>query len=293
MESASWSLGDIAWSRLDRSKVNPHVLSALKTAALVEFNSPDYVSYLKNVLRDNPSIQQELERWGAEERQHGLALKQWVERVDADFNFDQAVLEFRSLYQVDTQASVSKRGSPAGEMLSRCVVESATSFFYTAIKDTTEEPCLRQICQFIARDEFAHYQLFLRIMNELGGRPGWLKLLWIALQRVNELGDEELASAFYAAHFHHAEDKPVFDAELFASVYESRAVLVYQQEHAYRMSSMIARALGVSPWGRLMKGVQPIIWRYWTWHLKRVTRKAECRGYGLDWCGQPTSSFHP
>lgn len=283
MESASWNLGDIAWSRLDHTKVNPHVLSALKTAALVEFNSPDYVSYLKNVFRDNHSIQRELERWGAEERQHGLALKKWVELVDPEFDFDSAVQEFKALYRVDTDVSESKRGSPAGEMLSRCVVESATSFFYTAIKDTTDEPCLRQICQFIARDEFAHYQLFLRIMEETGGRPGWFKLFMIAVQRVNELGDEELASAFYAAHFHNKVERPEFDAALFASVYESRAVKLYQKKHAYRMSSMIARALGVSPWGRLMKGMHPVIWRYWTWHLKRVTDRAGRQGFGLDW----------
>lgn len=283
MEHASWQLGDIAWSKFDREKVNPHVLSALKTAALVEFNSPDYVSYLKNVFRNDVSVQHEIERWGEEERQHGLALKKWAELADPAFNFDQAVRDFKALYRVDMDVSASKRGSPAGEMLSRCVVESATSFFYTAIKDTTEEPCLKQICQFIARDEFTHYQLFLRIMEELGGRPGWFKLLIIALQRVNELGDEELASAFYAAHFHHLEQKPKFDAELFASVYESRAVKVYQQQHAYRMSSMIARALGISPWGRLMKVVHPLIWRYWTWHLNRVTDKAGRKGYGLDW----------
>jgi len=283
MNSISWSLGDIAWSRLDHTKVNPHVLSALKTAALVEFNSPDYVSYLRNVFRGSPSIQCELERWGAEERQHGLALKKWVELVDPEFNFDKAVQEFKALYRVDTDVSESRRGSPAGEMLSRCVVESATSFFYTAIKDTTDEPCLKQICQFIARDEFAHYQLFLRIMEETGGRPGWFRLFMIALQRVNELGDEELASAFYAAHFHNKEERPEFDAALFASVYESRAVKLYQKKHAYRMSSMIARALGVSPWGRLMKGLYPLIWRYWIWHLKRVTNKAGRKGYGLDW----------
>src|SRR3990167_7194887 len=110
MESASWNLGDIAWSRLDRTKVNPHVLSALKTAALVEFNSPDYVSYLKNVFRDDHAIQRELERWGAEERQHGLALKKWVELVDPDFDFERAVQEFKALYRVDTDVSESKRG---------------------------------------------------------------------------------------------------------------------------------------------------------------------------------------
>ncbi len=283
MNSGNWRLDDIHWSKFDASKVDPHVLSALKTAALVEFNSPDYVSYLHKVFADQPEVCQEIARWGHEERQHGEVLRKWVELADPDFDFELALQTFKSLYRVDTEVEVSKRGSQAGEMLSRCVVESATSFFYTAIKDRTQEPCLRQICQHIARDEFAHYQMFLRIMEQCGGRPGWFKLLSIALQRVSELGDEELASAFYAAHFHKALDKPTFNPNLFAAVYESRAVQVYGREHAYRMSSMIARALGISPWGRTMKLLHPLIWKYWTWHLQKMTRYAADRGFGLDW----------
>jgi hypothetical protein len=120
-------------------------------------------------------------------------------------------------------------------------------------------------------------------MDDVGGRPGWMKLLQIALQRVSELGDEELASAFYAAHFHHVGQPPRFDPELFASAYEARAVAVYQRDHACRMSSMIARALGLPPWGKVMQYLHPVIWKYWTWHLKRVTRKAEAGGFGPRW----------
>jgi len=286
MTKPHWKLSDIAWDQFDPSKVDEGVLSALKSAALVEHNSPDYVSYLSAIFSDHPDIVKAIKVWGDEERQHGEALSAWIKKADPDFDFARALEAFKSLYQVDMNDGVSRRGSPAGEMLSRCVVESATSFFYTAIKDQTEEPCLKQICQLIARDEFAHYQMFLSIMNELGGRPNALSLMKIAIQRIHELGDEELASAFYASHFYGHKipesEIPDFDVKVFSSVYESRSVAVYQKDHAYRMSSMIARALGMKPFGRIMKTLQPVIWWYWSRHVNKMMGRAERFGYGLS-----------
>lgn len=285
MNKPHWRLNDIDWSRFDSTKVDQGILSALKSAALVEHNSPDYVVYLTSIFDSEPEIVEAIKQWGDEERQHGEVLGEWIKLADPDFNFDRALGSFQTLYQVDMNEGVSRRGSPAGEMLSRCVVESATSFFYTAIKDQTEEPCLKQICQYIARDEFSHYQMFLRIMNEMGGRPNVLKLLKIAIDRVRELGDEELASAYYAAHFygHYVPENeiPDFDVKVFSAVYESRSVAVYQKDHAYRMSSMIARALGVEPFGRLMKSIQPVIWWYWSRHVNKMAGRAERFGYGM------------
>lgn len=285
MNKQHWKLSDIDWSRFDKDAVDPGILSALKSAALVEHNSPDYVTYLSAIFKDEPEIVSAIEEWGVEERQHGEVLSEWIKLADPEFDFENALEAFNDLYQVDMNGGVSRRGSAAGEMLSRCVVESATSFFYTAIKDQTNEPCLKQICQFIARDEFAHYQMFLKIMNESSGRPNILSLLKIAIQRINELGDEELASAYYAAHYFgnetKPEDRPEFDASVFAAVYESRSVAVYQKDHAYRMSSMIGRALGVKPFGRIMKTLQPVIWWYWSRHVNKMMGKAERLGYGI------------
>jgi rubrerythrin len=40
------------------------------------------------------------------------------------------------------------------------MVEIGTSTFYTSIKDATDEPLLKHICQKIAADELRHYKLF-------------------------------------------------------------------------------------------------------------------------------------
>ena len=45
-------------------------------------------------------------------------------------------------------------------MIARCVVESGTSSYYSAIRDATEEPVLQEIAGRIAADEYRHYKLF-------------------------------------------------------------------------------------------------------------------------------------
>lgn len=286
-----WTLDDIDWASFEASEVDQGILSTLKAAALVEHNSPDYVKYLSGIFRDEPNVVELIEQWGREERQHGEALARWVKLADPEFDFERALAGFQSLYKVDMNDGESRRGSGAGEMLSRCVVESATSFYYTGIKDQTKEPCLKQICQYIARDEFSHYQLFLKIMNESSGRPNIFSLLKIAIERINEAGDEELASAFYASHYFggglyggniDAKERPEFDVDVYAVVYESRSLAAYEKDHAYRMSSMIARALGIKPYGRLMKTIQPVIWWYWSRHFKKMLSKTEQLGYALS-----------
>ena len=49
-QDSRWLLSDINWSKLDLTSVTPELLAAVKTAALVEANSGDYVIYLHNIL---------------------------------------------------------------------------------------------------------------------------------------------------------------------------------------------------------------------------------------------------
>ena len=69
-----WTLDTINWKLFQKDKLDPEILKALKAAALVEYNAPDYVGYLCNVFRDYPDVQQLIRDWGEEESQHGRAL---------------------------------------------------------------------------------------------------------------------------------------------------------------------------------------------------------------------------
>ncbi|PKQ01988.1 MAG: rubrerythrin family protein, partial [Alphaproteobacteria bacterium HGW-Alphaproteobacteria-12] len=154
--SRHWTLDDIKWGDFDASKVDPDILRAVKAAAMVEFNAPDYVTYLCNVFSDRPDVKEAVCKWGDEEVQHGEALARWAELADPGFSFDKAFQRFRDGYSIPTDAIVSVRGSRGGELIARCVVESGTSSYYAAIKDATDEPVLKQIASNIAADEFRH-----------------------------------------------------------------------------------------------------------------------------------------
>src|SRR5450432_1854652 len=143
-----WTLDDVQWSKFDASRVDPRLLAAAKGAALVEYNAPDYVTYLKRVFAGDAAAFAAIENWGAEETQHGSALARWCELADPSFDFEDAVRRFRAGYKPPHFADDNKesiRGSRRGEMISRCVVESGTSSYYSAIRDISEEPVLKEI----------------------------------------------------------------------------------------------------------------------------------------------------
>ena len=121
-----WTLDDIDWSRLTPAAVSAELLAAVKTAALVEANSADYVEYLHNVFHDDDAFRAAATRWGLEEAQHGAALGRWAGLVDPGFDFPAALARFRETYRLPLDRDSSVRGSRAGDLLARCVVESGT-----------------------------------------------------------------------------------------------------------------------------------------------------------------------
>ena len=65
---AGWTLDDVDWARFDSSKISTALLAAVKAASLVEYNAPDYVSYLKRVYKGAPeSTIRRIEHWGEED----------------------------------------------------------------------------------------------------------------------------------------------------------------------------------------------------------------------------------
>src|SRR5712671_5634718 len=166
--SAGWTLDDVDWARFEPEKVGRELLAAVKAASLVEHNASDYVEYLKGVYHDAPEATiASIERWGEEEIQHGVALARWAELADPTFHFAAAFARFRELYRPDhfDGRERSIRGSKRGEMIARCVVESGTSSFYSAIRDAAREPVLKEIAGRIASDEYRHYKLFFDTLN--------------------------------------------------------------------------------------------------------------------------------
>lgn len=274
--SVRWTLDDIAWDRFDASKVTPDLLAVAKTASLVEANSADYVTYLCNVFADDEDFKAAAREWGVEEAQHGAALGRWAELADPDFSFDRSLAHFRAGYSLPLDVNASVRGSRAGELIARCVVETGTSSFYSAIRDASAEPVLKEICKRIASDEFFHYQLFekhLKRYEQDKKLPVWSRLK-VALGRVQEAEDDELAYAYYSANVAFSDPATPYENKRFAQTYWRQAMGLYREPHIENATRMILRAAALNPNGWLAATAAKTAWKFVQWRQERLARAA-------------------
>jgi hypothetical protein len=255
----SWTLDDIPWRQLDRARIDPEILRIVKAAALVEYNGGAYAHHLCRVFAGDPDFSANAERWGNEEVQHGVALARWAQLADPDFDFPAAIARFRAGFRPNFDSDRSRRGSLAGEMLARCIVETGTSSYYTALREATDEPVLQEICRHIAADELRHYRLFYKTMNAYQARQplGLWTRLRIALGRVAETEDDELAYAYYAAN----EAGMDYDRRRCSRAYAGRAFALYRPHHVERIVAMVLKAVGLTPNGRLGRVLAWVSWQ--------------------------------
>lgn len=259
-----WTLDTINWSNFDRSKLDPAIVPLIRAASLVEANARDYVEYLRHVFKGAPETMAVLERWGTEEVQHGAALGRWAEIADPTFDFDEAFTRFREGYKPPhfVNADGSVRGSRIGELIARCVVECGTSSGYTALRDAVEEPVLKQIAGLIAADEFAHYRLFYDLMQiQPETKPPFWKRAWIAITRVQESEDDELAYAYYCANVPAAQAATVkYDRIACNRAYQSAMLGLYRRSHIESAVGMVGRAIGLQPKSRFVMWSARALW---------------------------------
>ena len=268
----SWTLGDIPWDRFEGSLVERDILAIVKAASLVEANGAAYAKHLRLVFAGDPGFQESARRWGEEEAQHGEALGRWAALADPDFDFAAALARFRAGYRIDFDRDTSRRGSRCGEMIARCIVETGTSSYYTALHEAAREPVLKEICRRIAADELRHYKLFYKTMQRYREREG-LRLgdrLAVAARRLAEARDDELAYAYYAAN----EGGRPYDRRRCSRAYARRACAVYRRRHVERGVAMILKAVGLTPNGRLSRAASSVLWQAMRWRHARLVHMA-------------------
>lgn len=267
----NWTLDDIAWDKFDPSKVDPELLKLAKAAALVEHNGYDYATYLNNVFGDDSEFKADVAIWAREEVQHGEALGRWAAMADPDFDFAAAFRKFTDGYKLPLEVTTSVRGTRAGELMARCIVETGTSSYYSALRDAADEPVLKQICTCIAADELRHYKLFYSHMRrwlerEHLGKWGRLR---IGLSRLHESEDDELAYAYFAAN---AAPGQAYDRATYAGAYIRRAYAVYRPGHVQRGVAMVLKAAGLNATGRLNDCLTHLAVRFMRWRGTRLAR---------------------
>ena len=210
----------------------------------------DYAVYLGRVFRDDPDFRGATDNWAIEEVQHGEALGKWAMLADPSWNFEAAFARYRAGYKLPLDVDASVRGSRTGELIARCMVETGTSSYYTALADAADEPVLQQVCKLIAADEYRHFKLFYDHMRRYLAREnlGLLTRLRIAAGRITESEDDELA---YAFHCGNEPEDMAYGHERCIAAYMGQAMGFYRQRHIDRSIGMILKSVGLPPRGRL------------------------------------------
>lgn len=271
-----WSVDDIGWDRFDPGLVNADLLMVVKAAAMVERNAADYTIYLGRVFRHDPEFVDLLEHWREDEIRHGESLGRYAELADPGYDFAARFRRFTDGYRIPVDAESSVRGSTTGELLARCIVETGTSSFYSAVRDASREPVLRELCHRIAGDEFRHYKLFYDAMRQTLSRdrlPLWRRAL-VAVQRIRESDDDELAFAWHAAN---DPDGLTYDRARCNAAYGSRAYALYGKVHAERAASMVVKAIGLDPKGWLGRRACDFAWGKMKQRSREAGNRGECR----------------
>ena len=267
-----WRIEDVAWDQFDPEAVDRALVPLVKAAAMVERNGRDYALYLNGVFRDDPDFRKAADNWADEEVQHGDALAKWAILADPGWDFPAAFARYRAGYSVKTDADASIRGSRTGELIARCMVETGTSSYYTALADATSEPVLKQVCKLIAADEYRHFKLFYDHMRRYLAREnlGLVTRLRIALGRIGESEDDELA---YAYHCGNEPESQAYRHTHCTAAYMASAIGFYRYRHIERGTGMILKSVGLPPRGRLSAGATTVAWRLLQWRQRRFVRQ--------------------
>jgi len=271
-----WRIDDVPWDRFDPTKLDPEIVSLVKAAAMVERNGIDYGTYLNRVFNDDPDFRAAADRWSLEEVQHGDTLGRWAMLADPAWRFEDAFARYKSGYHLPLlDADNSVRGSRAGELIARCMVETGTSSYYSALADAAQEPVLKEICRLIAADEFRHFKLFYDHMKRYLKREriGVWRRVMIAAGRIGESEDDELA---YAFHCGNTPAGATYEHKQAIAGYMSRAMNVYTYPHMARATAMIMKAVGLPPRGRLYTVAAQAAWRLM--RSRRAKFRKDCLG---------------
>ncbi|SCB14866.1 ferritin [Cupriavidus alkaliphilus] len=194
-----WSVSDIQYEAIDVARVrgDRDLFYLLVSASFIESGSDTYAGNLATYYARVPDAAGWLsEHWEAEELQHGLALRRYVEHVWPEFDWARGYARFFDEYS-QTCSIDQFEPTEALEMAARCVVETGTAAYYRALEQASDEPVLRDLTRRISNDEVRHYKRFFHFFNRFAEaeRPGRLRVLRALARRLLEIKNEDAAIA--------------------------------------------------------------------------------------------------
>ncbi|WP_454735958.1 ferritin-like domain-containing protein [Cupriavidus necator] len=194
-----WSVSDINYQAIEVERVrgDRDLFYLLVSASFIESGSDTYAGNLATYYARVPDAAGWLsEHWEAEELQHGLALRRYVEHVWPEFDWERGYARFFAEYS-QTCSIDQFEPTEALEMAARCVVETGTAAYYRALEQASDEPVLRDLTRRISNDEVRHYKHFYQFFNRFAEseRLGRLRVLGALARRLLEIKNEDAAIA--------------------------------------------------------------------------------------------------
>ena len=194
-----WSVSDIRYEAIDVARVrgDRDLFYLLVSASFIESGSDTYAGNLATYYARVPEAAGWLsEHWEAEELQHGLALRRYVEHVWPEFDWERGYARFFDEYR-QTCSIDQFEPTEALEMAARCVVETGTAAYYRALEQASDEPVLRDLTRRISNDEVRHYKHFFHFFNRFAEAEGLgrLRVLRALARRLLEIKNEDAAIA--------------------------------------------------------------------------------------------------
>lgn len=249
---ALWSLGDIPYGAIARERVagDMQLLYLLASASLIEMASDLDTHHLTASFAADAEAAQWLQGcWEPEERQHGLALKRYVQAAWPDFDWDAAYRGFLAEFS-DHSAMGALQPSRALELAARCVVETITASFYGMLAAAEIEPVLTQLALRIRADEIRHYKHFYRFFRRYRARAPLSRVAvpMLLMKRAAEIQSGEAPIAF----------KHVYRTRHPGAAFCRRDYVAYRD----RVRRLARRHLNRDMAVKLL--LKPLGWRGWT-----------------------------
>ncbi|MEO8671099.1 MAG: ferritin-like domain-containing protein [Tahibacter sp.] len=271
-----WRVEALDYACIDGATIGPDVMHVLRATALVESRADQYSDYLRAVFAHrNADWNVAIDAWNRDERQHGVALRRLCESVDTEFNFTQCMKTYLATVDYHACDGVSVRGSVAGELVARCVVEALASTLYRVLSDAVRDPMSASILAYVAKDEARHYGMFRALLaaeESLTGPLGRWRRLRVGIGRMLEWSDDQIMRAAWVAS--DAFPAPYARRQI-AHVYAASLYGHYRYEHLHYTARLLGRTLLGSTSPLLCDGLALGLWIgvKARWLLARLARR--------------------
>jgi hypothetical protein len=231
-----WRLADIDFAAIDRAAIADDELAfrIVLLASFIETGSDLYAENLIEYFAGDAEVSNWLRHsWQHEEVQHGNALRAYASHVWPEVDWQRRYDEFFAEYSRTCTVS-GLEPAPALELAARCIVETGTATFYSALHDYAAEPVLKDLAGRIFADEVRHYKYFyyhFRRYNRRDRHPRWR----VAQTLFKRLLETRTGDGYYA-YRQLWEGKPGDDAKAFEADYRAftRSFGAFLRRHAPR-----------------------------------------------------------